>query len=107
MSEKTPVNGVPLPTRRWRQAALEREAYEAAVDQADPLDALARLAEFIGTVSCMPCVRRCAFINAAAETPDPDDPVRIVVDSQRRWTHDLFAAGHHAVHGDPGRDGLR
>ncbi|WP_243738125.1 TetR/AcrR family transcriptional regulator [Cellulomonas shaoxiangyii] len=75
-----------------RQAALERAGYEAAVDQADPLDALARLAEFIGTVSCMPGFRGCAFINAAAETPDPDDPVRVVVDSHRRWTHDLFAA---------------
>jgi hypothetical protein len=39
----------------------------------------------------MPGFRGCAFINAAAETPDTDDPVRIVVDAHRRWTRDLFA----------------
>ncbi len=74
-----------------RQAELERGAYEAASNQADPLRALENIAEFIGTVSCLPGFRGCAFINAAAETPDPEDPVRAVVDSHRRWTHDLFA----------------
>jgi AcrR family transcriptional regulator len=74
-----------------RQADLERGAYEAAADEADPLRALENLAEFIGTVTCLPGFRGCAFINAAAETPDPHDPVRAVVDAHRRWTHDLFA----------------
>lgn len=73
------------------QAELERSAYEAASNEADPFRALENLAEFIGTVSCLPEFRGCAFINAAAETPDPDDPVRATVDAHRQWTHDLFA----------------
>jgi len=73
------------------QAALERSAVERAVEGADALDALRAIAGDIGAVSCSPGFRGCPFINAAAETPDPDDPVRVVVDRHRRWTRDVFA----------------
>jgi len=74
-----------------RQAELERGAFDAARNGVDPRDALRNIAAFIGAGSCLPGFRGCAFINAAAETPDPDDPVRIVVDAHRRWTRDVFA----------------
>lgn len=74
-----------------RQAAGEREAIDSARDHADPLAALANIAAVIGSASCMPGFRGCPFINAAAETPDPEDPVRIVVDAHRRWTRDVLA----------------
>jgi AcrR family transcriptional regulator len=74
-----------------RQAELERGAFNAAKDDSDAVHALQNIARFIGMASCMPGFRGCAFINAAAETPDPDDPVRVVVDEHRRWTRDVFA----------------
>jgi AcrR family transcriptional regulator len=74
-----------------RQAALERGAFDSARDDTDALRSLENIAGMIGTASCLPGFRGCAFINAAAETPDADDPVRIVVDAHRRWTRDVFA----------------
>ncbi|GAB3607452.1 TetR/AcrR family transcriptional regulator [Conyzicola nivalis] len=73
------------------QAAGERAAIESARDQAGPEDALSNIAKVIGTASCMPGFRGCPFINAAAETPDPEDPVRVVVDAHRRWTREVLA----------------
>ena len=32
--------------------------------------------------------RRCPFLNAAAEYPDPDSPVRRAIDVRRSWYHD-------------------
>ena len=43
------------------------------------------IAESIGAESCSPGFRGCPFINAAAEYPDPQHPVRQVVDAHRRW----------------------
>jgi AcrR family transcriptional regulator len=75
-----------------RQAAGEREAIDSAKDDVGPLAALTNIANVIGSMSCMPGFRGCPFINAAAETPDPEDPVRIVVDAHRRWTRGVFAS---------------
>jgi AcrR family transcriptional regulator len=75
-----------------RQAAAERSAMSSARDDADAARSLDQIAALIGAASCMPGFRGCPFINAAAETPDPADPVRIVVDSHREWMRDLFAA---------------
>jgi AcrR family transcriptional regulator len=46
-----------------------------------------------------PGYRGCPFLNAAAEYPDPDSPVRKAIDDHRRWNHDvlrdlLAEAGH-------------
>lgn len=43
------------------------------------------VAEAIGAESCSPGFRGCPFINAAAEYPDPQHPIRQVVDEHRRW----------------------
>lgn len=37
-----------------------------------------------------PNVRGCAFINALAELPDPQDPARKVASDQKQWLFDLF-----------------
>lgn len=53
----------------------------------------------IGKYACGPGFRGCAFINAAAEYPDPGHPVRRVVAAHRAWFRGtledlLTAAGH-------------
>jgi AcrR family transcriptional regulator len=73
------------------QAERESGAFLEARTGVDPVQALENIAAMIGGASCLPGFRGCAFINAAAETPDPADPVRIVVDEHRRWMRDLFA----------------
>ena len=72
------------------QAVAERDVIESARDQESPSNTLANIAGVIGAFSCTPGFRGCPFINAAAETPDPNDPVRVVVDAHRRWMRDVF-----------------
>ncbi|WP_051450156.1 TetR/AcrR family transcriptional regulator [Actinospica robiniae] len=73
------------------QAAAERAWMDATHQEGDPVTSLRTLADDIGTASCRPGFRGCAFINAAAEFADPDDPVRIAVEDHRRWMLDRFA----------------
>lgn len=73
------------------QAVGERAWMESVLREGEPVDSLRRLATDIGAASCRPGFRGCAFINAAAEFADPDDPVRSAVDAHRRWVLDLFA----------------
>ena len=74
-----------------QQAAAEREWMLSARRSGDPVGTLAALAAGIGTASCRPGFRGCAFINAAAEFADPEDPVRVAVDAHRAWTAAQFA----------------
>lgn len=74
------------------QSAAERAWVSSAHDSADPIGSLAALAAGIGTASCQPGFRGCAFINAAAEFSDPDDPVRAAVEAHRAWIFEAFAA---------------
>lgn len=67
------------------QAAEERAWLTGLRIQGAPDRTLRELAAGIGAASCSPGFRGCAFINAAAEFADPDDPVRAVVHSQRSW----------------------
>lgn len=73
------------------QAAAERGWMESVRREGDPLATLRALATGIGTASCRPGFRGCAFINAAAEFSAADDPVRIAVDRHRQWMLDAFA----------------
>ncbi|WP_116950007.1 TetR/AcrR family transcriptional regulator [Jiangella endophytica] len=73
------------------QAAAERAWMQSVRRKGDPVGSLRALAAGIGSASCRPGFRGCAFINAAAEFPDPDDPVRGAVDAHRRWMLDEFA----------------
>ncbi|WP_345555532.1 TetR/AcrR family transcriptional regulator [Streptomonospora halophila] len=74
-----------------QQAAAERQWMESIRRAGDPAGSLRTLATDIGAASCSPGFRGCAFINAAAEFSDPDDPVRGAVDAHRRWMLGLFA----------------
>jgi AcrR family transcriptional regulator len=74
-----------------RQAAGERAWIEGLRRPGDPAATLAALAADIGSASCRPGFRGCAFINAAAEFSDPDDPVRAAVDAHRSWMLGVFA----------------
>jgi len=70
-----------------RRAEWERSAILAARQTAgDDVPSVFRIiAESIGAESCRPGFRGCPFINAAAEYPDPQHPIRLVVDAHRRW----------------------
>ena len=73
-------------------AAQERASIDAAVARGDgDVGAALRLmADQLGGMACSPGFRGCAFINAAAEYPDADSPVRKVVDAHRNWYRDTF-----------------
>ena len=73
-------------------AERERDGVEAAIAHgAGDVDTSLRLmAEHTGAAACLPGFRGCAFINAAAEYPDPESPVRISVDTHRRWWVSAF-----------------
>jgi|tagenome__1003787_1003787.scaffolds.fasta_scaffold20594269_2 AcrR family transcriptional regulator len=62
-----------------------RAAVEHAIDSADPRESLTALLELIGHTVNTEDFRGCHFINAAAEYPDPQDPVRIAIDDHRTW----------------------
>ncbi|WP_335979137.1 MULTISPECIES: TetR/AcrR family transcriptional regulator [Streptomycetaceae] len=74
------------------RAALEREAIDAVIARAggDIDTALRLIAEAIGAMACSPGFRGCAFINAAAEYPDPAGAVRQVVQAHRAWYTKTF-----------------
>ncbi|WP_106815690.1 TetR/AcrR family transcriptional regulator [Microbacterium timonense] len=73
------------------QADAERGWMQSIHRADDPVGTLRALATGIGEASCRPGFRGCAFINAAAEFSDADDPVRIAVDAHRSWMFDYFA----------------
>jgi AcrR family transcriptional regulator len=74
------------------QAERERSWVLSTRAAGDSLGRLRSLATGIGAASCQPGFRGCAFINAAAEFADDDDPVRLVVRSHRDWMLSEFAA---------------
>lgn len=74
------------------QAAGERAAFLHVTDGTTGSDSLRAIAALIGDAACGQGFRGCPFINAAAETPDRDDPVRGVVRAHRQWMRDLFAS---------------
>ncbi|GAA3600903.1 TetR family transcriptional regulator [Kineosporia mesophila] len=57
-----------------------------------PADSLRAIAHGIGDGICRPGFRGCPFINAAAEYPDPEHPVRQVVSEHRAWFLDTVMA---------------
>lgn len=72
------------------QAAREKQWMRSVQRDDDPARTLRDLAVGIGDASCRPGFRGCAFINAAAEFSDAQDPVRTAVDAHRAWTLDYF-----------------
>lgn len=74
-----------------QQSAAEQAWMTSTIHDSDPLATARTIATGIGAASCSPGFRGCAFINAAAEYPDSDDPVRVAVDAHRAWLVDFFA----------------
>ncbi|WP_194895714.1 TetR/AcrR family transcriptional regulator [Catenulispora pinisilvae] len=79
-----------------------RAAVAVALDKGSPQEAATALLELIGQVTCSAGFRGCHFINASAEYPDPEDPIRAAVAEHRAWFQDTVTqlAGQ-ARHPDP------
>lgn len=73
-------------------AARERASIDAAIagGDGDVGEVLRLMSDQLGGMACSPGFRGCAFINAAAEHPDPDSAVRKVVDAHRDWYKATF-----------------
>lgn len=88
-----------------------RQHLESAAETAEPLDVLRIVGGGIAEEVCRPGFRGCAFINAAAEYSDPDDPVRQLVKEHRDWFEQflidaLTRAGHPNPQGAANHVGL-
>jgi AcrR family transcriptional regulator len=77
------------------QSRLGRAAV-AAIGERSPRDTVLAMFDQIADAADNPGYRGCPFLNAAAEYPDPDSPVRRAIDTHRRWKQgvlrDLLAA---------------
>ncbi len=71
------LRGVDAHTRAGVQAAVETAP--------SPADALRAIGTAVADDLARPEFRGCAFLKAAAEYPDPDDPVRQVILDHRAW----------------------
>lgn len=76
-------------TARHRTVRANTEALIAGADS--PEDALRLFVADIAAEIARPGFRGCPFINAAAEFPDADHPVRRIVTSHREWYVDTLA----------------
>ena len=71
------------------QDRLGREA-EAALPTQPPRGMIAAILGRIGDAATGGGYRGCPFLNAAAEYPDPEGPVRKAIDARRAWYHGLL-----------------
>ena len=69
-------------------AAIRNAVQAADTPPADPAELLRLITGAMGSEICRPGFRGCAFINAAAEYPDPASPVHRAVVSHRKWLRD-------------------
>lgn len=82
------------------RASLEKSI--GAEPTPGPEHRLQALTDLMSMQICKPGFRGCAFINAAAEYPDPDSPVHRAVLDHRTWLSETVTdALRHAGHPDP------
>jgi AcrR family transcriptional regulator len=68
-----------------------RDAANAIIDgHTDPEKALRQLMDQVSEEIARPGFRGSAFLNAAAEYPDPTHPVRLIVTEHRDWFTDML-----------------
>jgi AcrR family transcriptional regulator len=83
------------------------ERVERALAHEDPRDRLLAIAQDIGSQIRSPHFRGCAFIKAAAECEDPDQPVGRAVRAHRAWfagvIRKVFTDLEHSSPNDPMR----
>lgn len=83
-----------------------RSGTQAAIEAApSPADALRAIGAAVADDLARPEFRGCAFLNAANEYPDPDDPVRQVVLEHRAWYLTTLTELFTQVFGDSPRRG--
>ncbi|MBO0706275.1 MAG: TetR/AcrR family transcriptional regulator [Candidatus Dormibacteraeota bacterium] len=70
---------------RGVDAHIRAEVHAAVETAASPADAVRAIGTVVTDDLARPEFRGCAFLKAAAEYPDPDDPVRRVVLEHRAW----------------------
>ncbi|MBO4256659.1 TetR/AcrR family transcriptional regulator [Streptomyces griseorubiginosus] len=68
----------------WQRAAV------AGMPTASPRAKLEAIFTLMCDFGAGPDYRGCAFVNAAAEYPDPAHPVRQAIADHRRWLRDLY-----------------
>ncbi|WP_433782650.1 TetR/AcrR family transcriptional regulator [Actinomycetospora sp. CA-101289] len=86
--------------------AQVRADVQATVDAApSPAEALRALGTAVADDLARPGFRGCAFLKAANEYPEPDDPVRRVVLEHRAWYESTLAELFAQVFGDSPRRG--
>lgn len=66
-------------------AAAERAAVDGWRSGMPPQDVLTAYADHLAAQTCGEGFRGCPFLNAVAEYPDPEHPVRRVADDHRAW----------------------
>lgn len=95
--------GLVLACLRERDARMRRAV--AAVRSAHRgRDALLGILDVVGEALARPGFRGCGFVNAAAEHPDPDHPVRRCVAEHREWFSGVLReVVREAGHRDPRR----
>ncbi|WP_026252767.1 TetR/AcrR family transcriptional regulator [Streptomyces sp. PsTaAH-124] len=95
--------GLVLAYLRERDARVKRAV--AAVRSAHRgRDAVLGIMDVVGRTVTRPGFRGCGFINAAAEYPDPDHPVRSCVAEHREWFRGVLReAAREAGHREPDR----
>jgi AcrR family transcriptional regulator len=72
----------------------------ARLPEGSPREMVLAIFDGIGQAALLPGYRGCPFINAAAEYPDPTNPVRQAIDEHRRWFRDVLRKLI-AAHGHP------
>jgi AcrR family transcriptional regulator len=83
--------------------SVREAAGEVPTDPAEAARWLHGLTSLVGDTVCGVGFRGCAFINAAAEDPDPASPVRQAVRVHREWLEGAVRSAFAAVgHPDPG-----
>ncbi|WKG11304.1 TetR/AcrR family transcriptional regulator [Nocardia sp. PE-7] len=88
-----------------REYARQRDALESVPGEG--FTTITTIFDTLRDISCGPGFRGCPFLNAAVEFPDPQHPVRRVVDEYRAWFRELMAehlrAGGHPAPDDAAR----
>ncbi|MFF4361228.1 TetR/AcrR family transcriptional regulator [Streptomyces sp. NPDC001604] len=87
---------------RGRDAAIRAQFAAGTAEVGSPEQALDLLVAGIADETCGAGFRGCPFINAAAEYPDPEHPVRRAIDEHRAWFREALTSLAAACgHSDP------
>ena len=76
---------------RSRHETMRQELTATIDNTENPEQALRNIVDELAARISQPGFRGCAFLNAAAEFPDPQHPVRAVVTAHREWYTDVLS----------------